>query len=57
MIDDVKRFLYTQQLPIEWLAIQTGLPKRTVVELLSEKRRMTPKYAERFQQAMAQKND
>ncbi|WP_169818034.1 hypothetical protein [Caryophanon latum] len=57
MIEDVKRFLHEQQLPIEWLAIQTGLPKRTLLELFSGKRHLTAKYEERFRQALTRKND
>lgn len=57
MIEDVKRFLHKQQLPIEWLTIQAGLPKRTLLELLSGKKHLTTKYEKRLQQALTRKND
>lgn len=48
MIEEIKQYLQQHDLPIEWLAIQTGLPKRTVLELLSGKKKLTEKYRQRF---------
>lgn len=57
VIEDVKQFLHDHQLPIEWLAIQSGLSKRTVLDLFAGKRRITEKEQHRLQQAIARKND
>lgn len=54
MIEEMKQYLQQHALPVEWLAIQTGLPKRTIIELFNGKKKLTEKYRQRFARVLEQ---